>query len=129
LEKLWGIVNKEEILPKDPQKLQKLYSKIFYLNDIVVEFLIASGKYSMVIDPEFLSKMGSMEEEKWGNIFSYYIWGKFPQEVGMASLYLNFDFSLSFKESPFIQDLHHLLKCKSKITICFPGILIMLVCS
>jgi hypothetical protein len=58
------------------------------LNDLVVEFLIASGKYNMLIDPEFLSKMGSMDEEKWGNIFSYYIWGKLPQQVVMTSLYL-----------------------------------------
>ncbi|KAA1116544.1 hypothetical protein PGT21_018215 [Puccinia graminis f. sp. tritici] len=114
LEKMWGMVKKEEILTSDPKELQRFYSNIFFLNDTVVEFLIiSSGKLNLVLDSKFLSKMGSMDEEKWGNIFVYYLWGKFPQKVDMTSLYLNFEFSLSFKESPFIGDLKNLLQLNS----------------
>ncbi|KAA1087472.1 hypothetical protein PGT21_032176, partial [Puccinia graminis f. sp. tritici] len=55
-----------------------------------------------------------LDQEKWGSIFLYYLWGKLPHKIDATTLYLNFDFHSSFEESLFTQELHHFLKVNTE---------------
>jgi hypothetical protein len=99
--------NQPEI--SNPSHSPGLYSMMFMLNDLLVEFLIASEKNNL-ISHSCLHKL--LNEKTEGHMIFNYIWGKFAPRLDVAQAYLNFELQCSAEEIPFTENLSSILKCQ-----------------
>jgi hypothetical protein len=93
------------------RKVVEIYSMMFVLSDVVLDFLIASAEsHNLLISEETLKKM--FNQEIGAQMILNHLWGKFPLKSSFTEAYLNFDFQESLEHSPFTQHLAVVLECK-----------------
>ncbi|PLW04813.1 hypothetical protein PCASD_25358 [Puccinia coronata f. sp. avenae] len=95
------------------RKVVEIYSMMFVLSDVVLDFLIASAEsHNLLISEETLKKM--FNQEIGAQMILNHLWGKFPLKSSFTEAYLNFDFQESLEHSPFTQHLAVVLKYLNK---------------
>jgi hypothetical protein len=112
LQSAWNLL-KNEIPPNlnESDQVIKIYSIMFRLSDIVLEFFLDWQKSENYwVTRTYLIE--TFSGEVGAQMIVNYVWGKFPIKKSIASTYANFDFQQSLESSPFLQELAMILKCE-----------------
>jgi hypothetical protein len=102
------VLSRDKSLETELQK-KDVQSLFFFISDTVVEYISSLQRHGF-LSKDYLQAFLN-DEDHWMVLF-HYILGKFPETDTIARLFLNYDLQSSLEESPFLEEIHELLKCQ-----------------